>query len=85
MRREKHAAHAWFGGVDGADDTRVVGDDFAEACWARGEVVGQEFEVVEVVPNVLGKSDAALVCVLEAELQGREKACAAGDAEGHEA
>ena len=74
-----------LGCVDRADDRGLFWDDLGEARRARGEVVDQCLELVQVPAQVPRDPHSVSVGVGDAELKGAEQAAAAGDAQRHEA
>jgi hypothetical protein len=82
---EEHPAHADLGGIHRPDDRGVVRDELGEACGARGEAVGQEFELVQMVAEVGSDTHAVLVGLFETELHGAKESRRSRDGEAHEA
>ena len=48
-RSEEDTAYAWLSGVHGSDHQWVVWHHFSKACRLLGDVMGQGFEVIQVV------------------------------------
>ena len=81
--REPNTPHANARSIMGTDGNRVVGDQFGEFGRAGGQVIGQPFKIIQLVPHSRSDTDTIFVSVAEAFLEKAEQAAAAGDANGH--
>jgi hypothetical protein len=82
--REQDTTHASFGGVDRTQNARMVRNYLGKVGGSFQQAVGQLFEVIQVVTDVLGDSNPVLGGITEAEVEGAEEARATGDGDRHE-
>ena len=78
------ATHTHLRGVVRTDDGGLLRDDLGDTGRTGAEVPREAFKVVEVGPDVLGDTDAAVPRLSETELEGTKEASAARDTDGHE-
>jgi len=84
-RREPHAPRTGFGGIARADLSGGRGNDFGNTRGSRRHILGKGPEVLELVVDLGGESDAAAVAMTKGKLEVREQATAPGDGEDHAA
>ena len=67
--------HAWLGSINGSNHRWVVRHHFSYVCGSLGDVLmGQGFEVIQVVMQVLGDLDLVLVSMRQPQLEGAKQA-----------
>jgi hypothetical protein len=81
--REPNATGARPGGVVGADEHRVSGYQFVQACGTTAEILLDPAEVVEGMMETGGQSQAVVLVCAERSLEMTEESARARKGEGH--
>ena len=77
--------HASTRGIVGPNGHRMIRYELRNSRWALAKILGQEFEIGQLVPHLRGNTDPIHFSVLQGSLQRAEEALGAGDPNRHTA
>ena len=71
---KEDTTHTGLSGINRSNHRGVVRHHFSNASGSLGDVMGQGFEVIQVVTKVPGDLDSVLVGMRQPQLEGAEQA-----------